>query len=140
MAATKTHNEIAIFPPHGAKFVASIGAHTFLQFARGQERQVLDFLQDQLDNVIRPEVEKYEAAEKKKRDFENSPEAVQARLREFAPDVAAQLDALPSTKSVEPVQCNGCGGYSPSEADFCMLCGLSILAGAEAEKKHSSHV
>ncbi len=125
MAATRTHNEIEIHPPHGAKFACSTGSHVFLQFARGQEREVMEWFQKQVLGPIASEMTKYEAMEKKKRDFENSPEAVQAKLREFAPEVAAKLDAIPSTKVDEPKQCGGCGGWSPGEADFCMKCGIS---------------
>ncbi len=135
MAATKTHNEIEIHPPHGAKFTPSHASFVYLQFPRGQERQIVEWLQGQLDNVIAPEMHKHEAMVKKKMDFENSPEAVQEKLREFAPQVVAQLDALPTTKINEPVQCNNCGSYSPGEADFCMKCGTSVLPAAQAARE-----
>ncbi len=125
MAANKTHNEIELRPPHGARFMATATASVLLVFQRGEEQKMIDHLKAWIDEVIVPEAIKYEEMRKRKEDFENSPAVLQQKLREFAPEVAAQVEALPSYAKV-PRQCDGCGTLNDPDASFCKSCGFTV--------------
>jgi hypothetical protein len=64
MAATKTHNEFMLRPPPGARFTLAVsifGHDAFLQFERGREREVLEWIHNWADTYILPEVLRAEA-------------------------------------------------------------------------------
>lgn len=56
MPKTETHNAILLRPPPGTRF-SIFGADVELQFPRGQEEQILTWLQWWLDTYVRPEIE-----------------------------------------------------------------------------------
>lgn len=56
MPKTATHNAILLRPPPGTRF-SIFGADVELQFPRGQEEQMLTWLQWWLDTYVRPEIE-----------------------------------------------------------------------------------
>jgi hypothetical protein len=56
MPKTETHNAITLRPPPGTRF-SIFGADVELQFPRGQEEQMLTWLQWWLDNYVKPEIE-----------------------------------------------------------------------------------
>lgn len=65
LPASKTHNKIVLRPPPGARFTKEMtiyGADVHIEFEKGQERRVIEWLLDWIDSYIEPEAKKIEAA------------------------------------------------------------------------------
>jgi hypothetical protein len=55
MAKTQTHNEILVRPPPGTRFTV-FGSDMLLQFERGREQEIYDWLQSWLKAYVEPEI------------------------------------------------------------------------------------
>lgn len=60
MAASETHNEIVLRPPPGTRFTI-FGSDVHIQFQRGREREIVQWLRSWIDTYIEPEALKAEA-------------------------------------------------------------------------------
>lgn len=63
MPKSKTHNEIVLRPPPGTRF-AIFGSDVRLEFQRGKEREIVQWLTNWIVNYIEPEALKYEAEQR----------------------------------------------------------------------------
>ncbi len=93
MPASRTHNCLTITVPHGVRF-AQHGSDMQVEFQRGREREVAEWIHKCIDTVFIPEAIQYEELDAKRREYDASPEEHKKALEKFAPKVVEQLKSM----------------------------------------------
>ncbi len=92
MAASKTHNQITIRPPPGTRFTL-FGQDTLLEFERGREREIVNWLRTWIDSYIEPEAVKVEQRQALEKQLAEDPAMQNLALQNKISEMVANAKA-----------------------------------------------